>query len=106
MAKPRKTHQAFLALLQAKEADGESVTTQEILSATGWKLVTFETYLGKGQLSEYLSETSNGVFAVSNAVGLNASEFSRNLSQSKHRRELGHNCRSGLARALLRKSRD
>ncbi|WP_217627954.1 DUF3644 domain-containing protein [Vibrio parahaemolyticus] len=33
-------------------------------------------------------------------------EFSKKLSQSKHRRGLGHNCKSKLAKALLRKSRD
>lgn len=106
MKKPRKTHQVFLELLQAKEADGESVAAQEILNATGWKSVTFETYVGKGQLSEYLSDLGDGTFAVSNTTGLDAKTFSRNLSQNKHRRELGFNCHSGLAKALLRKSRD
>lgn len=33
-------------------------------------------------------------------------QFTQILSQSKHRRGLGHNCKSRLARALLRKSRD
>lgn len=106
MKKPRTTHRALLSLLQEKEADGTSITTQDILSATRWKPVTFETYLGKGQLSEYLSEVDEGVFAVSNSTGLDPTTFSRNLSQSKHRRELGFNCRTGLAKALLRKSRD
>ena len=106
MARARKTHQAFLSLLQAKELAGEHVSTLEILDATGWKVVTFETYVGKGQLSEYLSHVKEGVFAVSNCVGLDALVFGRNLSQSKHRRELGYNCKSGLAKALLRKSRD
>ena len=82
------------------------MTTEEILEATGWKPVTFETYFAKGQLSEYLSKTDGGVFAVSNTTGLETTTFSRNLSQSKHRRELGHNCKSRLAKALLKKSRD
>ena len=82
------------------------MTTEEILEATGWKPVTFETYFAKGQLSEYLSKTDEGVFAVSNTTGLETINFSRNLSQSKHRRELGHNCKSRLAKALLKKSRD
>lgn len=101
-----KTHSKFLTVLQKKESANNSINVAEILKATGWKETTFRTYLGKGQLSEYLSETAPDVFSVSNSVGLNTTEFSRRLSQSKHRRELGHNCKSGLAKALLRKSRD
>ena len=97
---------AFLALLQDKEGKGEPVTTKEILAATGWKKTTFTTYATKGQLSEYLSEIAEGQFAVSNSIGMEPSVFSRNLSQSKHRRELGYKCKSGLAKALLKKSRD
>ena len=82
------------------------MTTAEILETTGWKPATFETYFAKGQLSEYLSKTDDGLFTVSNTIGLETITFSRNLSQSKHRRELGHNCKSRLAKALLKKSRD
>ena len=102
----RQTHNALLDLLQAKEARAESVTVEEILQATGWKSVTFGTYFAKGQLSEYLSKIDDGIFAVSNTLDLDPVTFSRNLSQSKHRRELGHNCKSRLAKALLKKSRD
>ena len=106
MARTQNTHKALLALLQTKEASAESVTTEDILEATGWKPVTFETYFAKGQLSEYLSKIDDSIFAVSNTIGLEPITFSRNLSQSKHRRELGHNCKSRLAKALLKKSRD
>ena len=106
MARTQKTHRALLALLQNREVSAKPVATEEILEATGWKPVTFETYFAKGQLSEYLSKTDDGVFAVSNTIGLEPITFSRNLSQSKHRRELGHNCKSRLAKALLKKSRD
>ena len=92
--------------MQNKEAGANPVSTEEILEATGWKPVTFETYFAKGQLSEYLSKTDDSIFAVSNTIGLEPITFSRNLSQSKHRRELGHNCKSRLAKALLKKSRD
>ncbi|MDZ7753864.1 MAG: DUF3644 domain-containing protein [Gammaproteobacteria bacterium] len=106
MAKPRRTHQAFLALLQGKEAKGLAVTTAEILAATEWKAVSLETYVNKGQLSEYLSQIDEGKFAVANTLAVDPLTFSRKLSQSKHRRELGFNCKSGLAKALLKKSRD
>ena len=105
MARTQK-QKALLALLQNKEADAKPVTTVEILETTGWKPATFETYFAKGQLSEYLSKTDDGFFTVSNTIGLEPGTFSRKFSQSKHRRELGHNCKSRLAKALLKKSRD
>jgi hypothetical protein len=103
---PRKTHAALLDLLQDRERGGQLVTFNEIVGVTGWKPISLETYLKKGQLSEYLNETSPGAYAVSNTIGLLPLTFSRNLSQSKNRRELGFNCHSGLARALLHKARD
>jgi hypothetical protein len=45
-------------------------------------------------------------YEASNSLSLSLIEFSKKLSQSKHRRGLGHNCKSKLAKALLRKSRD
>ncbi|MGE0673884.1 MAG: DUF3644 domain-containing protein [Methylibium sp.] len=104
--KPRKSHADLLALLQQREAQGLSVLFDEILTVTSWKRISLETYLKKGQLSSYLNEDAPGVFAVSNTLGLTAQLFSRNLSQSKTRRDLGFNCKSGLARALLHKARD
>lgn len=105
MAKTQK-QKALLALLQNREAGAKPVTTEEILETTGWKPATFETYFAKGQLSEYLSKIDDGSFTVSNTINLDPDTFSRNFSQSKHRRELGHNCKSRLAKALLKKSRD
>ncbi len=104
--KPRKTHTALLNLLQERESAGRSVTLEEILAETGWRKISLETYIKKGQLSEYLNEVGSEEFAVSNTTNLDALTFSRNLSQSKHRRELGFNCKSGLAKALLHKARD
>ncbi|NKC15789.1 MAG: DUF3644 domain-containing protein [Gammaproteobacteria bacterium] len=101
-----KTHQALLALLQEKEISGAAVTLAEILACTGWKESTYLTYWNKGQLSQFLNETAPNTYAASNVVALDDAAFTGMLSQSKHRRELGHNCRSRLAKALLRKSRD
>ena len=101
-----KTHSALLALLKSKENAGDSITVAEILHATDWKKSTFLTYLHKGIFSPLLSEQGTDTFAVSSVTTLGEDEFSRLLSQSKHRRELGHICRSRLAKALLRKSRD
>lgn len=106
MVTARQTHKAFLSLLQTKESTGKPVSTREIISATGWKPITFTTYLNKGQLSSYLSQIGDELFAVSNTLTLDPLTFSRNLSQSKHRQDLGFNCKSGLAKALLKKSRD
>ena len=82
------------------------VTVDGILGVTGWKRDTFLTYLKKGQFSRFLNEQGVDAFVVSNVSHLNDAQFSRLLSQSKHRRELGHKCKSRLAKALLRKSRD
>jgi hypothetical protein len=100
------SHKNLLELFQKKEAQGKVVSEQEILEASGWKKITFSTYLNKGQLSDFLSELGNECFEVSNSVGLSVQQFVQLLSQSKHRRGLGHNCESRLAKALLRKSRD
>lgn len=100
------SHKALLSILQDKEARGQPITKEEILEETQWKEVTFKTYLNKGQLSDFLSKTKDNYFDVSNSLKLTAPEFTKMLSQSKHRRGLGHNCNSKLAKALLRKSRD
>ena len=104
--KVTKTHSALLALLKSKEDAGDSIAVAEILHATGWKKSTFLTYLHKGIFSPFLNEQGTDTFAVSGVTLLGEDEFSRLLSQSRHRRELGHICKSRLAKALLQKSRD
>ena len=102
----RKSQQDLLMLLKKKENAGESVTLDEILKYTKWKKSTFYTYWNKGRLNDFLNETESGVYIPSNISELTEDEFSRLLSQSTHRQELGHVCKSRLAKALLRKSRD
>ncbi len=104
--KVASSHKNLLELLQKKEIRSEAISEQEILEASGWQSSTFATYRIKGQLSDFLNEAGNGYFEVSNSVGLSALQFTQMLSQSKHRRGLGHNCTSRLAKALLRKSKD
>ncbi|EOV0115254.1 DUF3644 domain-containing protein [Vibrio parahaemolyticus] len=104
--KVNKSHERFLCFLQEKERTSKSFTKEELISATGWKESTFKTYFNKGQLSDFLSEVASGSYEASNSLNLSLIEFSKKLSQSKHRRGLGHNCKSKLAKALLRKSRD
>jgi hypothetical protein len=104
--KVNRSHERFLVFLQDKERSSETFTKDELINAIGWKESTFKTYLNKGQLSDFLSESHSGTFEASNSLNLSIIEFSKKLSQSKHRRGLGHNCKSKLAKALLRKSRD
>jgi hypothetical protein len=104
--KVASSHQNLLELLQKKEFQGKAVSEEEILEASGWQKSTFATYLNKGQLSDFLNEVGEGYFEISNSVGLSVQQFTQLLSQSKHRRGLGHNCKSRLTKALLRKSRD
>jgi hypothetical protein len=93
--KVMESHKKLLDLLQNKEKYGERISKKEILLASGWKQSTFSTYLNKGQLSDFLHEVSDGYFEASNSVGLTPQQFTQLLSQSKHRRGLGHNCKSG-----------
>ncbi|MGP1388013.1 MAG: DUF3644 domain-containing protein [Thainema sp.] len=100
------SHKRFLEFLQKMETKGKTFSEDEILSASGWQKSTFRTYLNKGQLSDFLNKTGEGYFEASNSVGVSVQQFTQLLSQSKHRRGLGHNCESRLAKALLKKSRD
>lgn len=100
------SHSAFYKLLLKSEKDGARIKKEEILNATGWQETTFSTYWSKGHLSDFLTEISDGLYEALAVSRLTQIEFSKKLSQSKHRRGLGHNFRSKLARALLRKSRD
>jgi hypothetical protein len=100
------SHRRLLELLQKKERSGDKITQKEILSASGWKESTFLTYLNKGQLSDFLHELDGGYFEAFNSTNLSPQKFTQLLSQSKHRRGLGHNCKSRLSKALLKKSKD
>jgi hypothetical protein len=104
--KVASSHKNLLVLLQQKEIKGVAISEEEILEASGWQRSTFITYWNKGQLSDFLNEVGNGYFEISNSVGLSIQQFTQMLSQSKHRRGLGHNCKSRLAKALIRKSMD
>ncbi len=100
------SHENLLKLFQEKEAKGHLVSLEEVLEASNWKETTFATYYGKGQLAEFLNEASKGLYEVSNTLGISVQDFAKLLSQSKNRRDLGHNCKSKLSKALLRKSRE
>ena len=104
--KVARSHKNLLELLQKKELGGDVISEKEILETTGWQKSTFLTYWNKGQLSDFLNEARDGYFEASNSIGLSVQKFTQLLSQSKHRRGLGHNCKSRLAKALLKKSRD
>jgi hypothetical protein len=104
--KVTSSHKNLLELLQRKETIGEAISEKEILEASGWQSSTFITYWNKGQLSDFLNKVGNGYFEASSSVNLSVQQFTQMLSQSKHRRGLGHNCESRLAKALLRKSRE
>lgn len=96
----------FFNFLQQKESKNECFSTQEILNATGWAKSTFNSYLVKGQISEFVSSVSKDVFEASNSLNITFKQFEKKLSQSKHIQALGHNCKSKLSKALIRKSKD
>ncbi|MGB1199873.1 MAG: DUF3644 domain-containing protein [Thalassotalea sp.] len=96
----------FFNFLQTKENSNRIFKINEILSATGWKNSTFKSYLSKGQVSEFISQVSSSEFQASNSLNITFKEFEKKLSQSKHVQALGHNFKSKLAKALLRKSKD
>jgi hypothetical protein len=90
--KVTSSHKNLLELLQRKETIGEAISEKEILEASGWQSSTFITYWNKGQLSDFLNKVGNGYFEASSSVNLSVQQFTQMLSQSKHRRGLGHNC--------------
>ncbi|QSX41180.1 DUF3644 domain-containing protein [Shewanella cyperi] len=103
----KKSQRSLLELLKTSESMKMKVTLDEILEAAGWMPSTFQTYWKKGQLSPFLSAfTDEGPFDVSNTINLSVVEFVKKLSQAKHIQELGHNCASKLAKALLKRSRE
>ncbi|KPV93126.1 hypothetical protein AN395_00252 [Pseudoalteromonas sp. P1-30] len=104
--KVSKSLSSLHELLKTKEEQSKQFTKDDILNATGWKIATFRTYWNKGQLADFISEVSKGFFEASNCIDISEIEFAKLLSQSKHRRGLGHNCKSKLAKALLSKSKD
>lgn len=96
----------FYDFLRSCERSRRHFSMEDVLKATGWKQSTFKSYLAKGQLSHFLSRVSSTNFEATNTLNFTFKEFEKRLSQSKHIQSLGHNCRSKLAKALLRKSRD
>jgi len=104
--KVSKSLSSLHGLLKMHEEIGQKFSKEDILKATGWKVATFKTYWNKGQLADFISEVRKDVFEASNCVDISEVEFAKLLSQSKHRRGLGHNCKSKLAKALLGKSKD
>jgi hypothetical protein len=96
----------FFNFLQTKENSNTLFSLKEIIAATEWKESTFKSYLSKGQVSEFISEVDNFKYQASNSLNITFKEFEKKLSQSKHVQALGHNFKSKLAKALLRKSKD
>lgn len=98
--------QKFFTFLQKKQNAGQLFSREDVIAATGWEANTFKTYLNKRQISQFLVEVSANKFEAINTVGITLTEFKKRLSQSKHFQELGHKCKSNLAKALLKKSKD
>ncbi|WP_392566805.1 DUF3644 domain-containing protein [Utexia brackfieldae] len=95
----------FIFLKQAEERK-KQFTIEELISATGWKKITFDTYWQKGQLSDFINKVDDTNFESFGCNNITEIEFVKMLSQSKHRRGLGHNCKSKLAKSLLIKAKD
>lgn len=96
----------FFNFLKERENSSKDFTEIDVVKATGWSKNTFNSYLSKGQLSDFVSRNPDGSFIASNTIPISFTEFSKKLSQSKNRRSLGHNCKSLLAKSLLYKCRD
>ncbi|EKO3968803.1 DUF3644 domain-containing protein [Vibrio fluvialis] len=96
----------FFEFLQNKQLKQKAFTKQEVIDATGWKASTFKSYFGKGQITQFLTFIGDDKYESVNTLDINFIEFKKRLSQSKHYQELGHRCKSNLAKALIKKSRD
>jgi len=96
----------FFDFLQTKQKLAKTFCKKDVINATGWKPATFKTYFGKGQITQFVTKINEDVYEANNTLEINFVEFKKRLSQSKHYQELGHKCKSNLAKALLKKSRD
>ncbi|HCC81994.1 MULTISPECIES: DUF3644 domain-containing protein [unclassified Methylophaga] len=102
----KNQQELFFNFLNLHEKNSSKFTLKDILEATTWKKSTFTSYDSKGQLSDFISPVSKTEYVATNTLNISLVEFQKKLSQSKNRRGLGHNCRSLLAKALLKKSSD
>jgi hypothetical protein len=102
----KQGQEKFFDFLQECEHADRKFTKQQVIEATGWKPATFKTYFGKGQITQFVVENGVDQLEAINTSGIDFVEFKKRLSQSKHYQELGHKCKSNLAKALLKKSRD
>ncbi|MFQ1987644.1 hypothetical protein ACK34N_20190 [Aeromonas veronii] len=101
-----KAQEKFYEFLKEKQKANLYFSKEDVISATGWKSSTFKSYLGKGWISSFIVQVEKDLFEAQNTLNINFTEFRKKQSQSKNYRELGHNCKNNLARALLKKSRD
>jgi hypothetical protein len=102
----KQGQELFFDFLQQCERANRKFNKEQIIAATGWKPATFKTYFGKGQITQFVSDIGANQFEAINTLEISFVEFKKRLSQSKHFQELGHKCKSNLAKALLKKSRD
>lgn len=96
----------FFEFLRGKQKTVKKFNKAEVIKATNWKPDTFKTYFGKGQITQFVVKLADDEFEAVNTLDIKFVEFKKRLSQSKHYQELGHKCKSNLAKALLKKSRD
>lgn len=106
MGKRNQQQLAFYNFLQKRQREKSSFTREEVLDSVGWSLSTFKSYVSKGQVSQFLVEVSENRYEAVGTLDINFVEFTKRLSQSKHYQELGHKCKSSLAKALVKKARD
>ncbi|AIU66473.1 DUF3644 domain-containing protein [Vibrio coralliilyticus] len=92
--------------LQKHQTESSTFTKEELIAHVGWKPSTFKSYYGKGQITQFLAEIGVNTYEAINVLDVSFIEFKKRLSQSKHYQELGHKCKSNLAKALLKKSKD
>lgn len=102
----KQGQELFFDFLQQCERANRKFNKEQVIAATGWKPATFKTYFGKGQITQFVAEIGANQFEAINTLDISYVEFKKRLSQSKHYQELGHKCKSNLAKALLKKSRD
>lgn len=105
MAKQSSQKKLF-EFLQERERQGKSFSKENLIQKIGWKPATFSTYFNKGQITQFVNLVDTNKYEATNTLEISLVEFTKRLSQSKHYQELGHKCKSSLAKALLKKSRD
>lgn len=63
--------------LQKHQTESSTFTKEQLLEQVGWKLSTFKSYYGKGQITQFLAETEANTYEAINVLDVSFIEFKK-----------------------------